>query len=95
MSAQADSKAVVHHEALANLAEAQKLSRTGSFDWNVLTGEITWSDETFRIFEYPSTQTPTMELVMARIHPADRALVQQTIDRASTERPHLMSNIAC
>ena len=36
----------------AFLAEAQRLSRTGSFGWNVLTGEITWSDETYRIFEF-------------------------------------------
>ncbi len=33
------------------LAEAQRLSRTGSFGWNVSSGEIYWSDETFRIFE--------------------------------------------
>src|ERR1700704_3009782 len=34
------------------LAEAQRLSHTGSFGWDVLTGEIYWSDETYRIFEY-------------------------------------------
>ena len=36
----------------AYLAEAQKLSHTGSFGWTVSTGEINWSDETFRIFQY-------------------------------------------
>ena len=36
----------------AYLAEAQKLSKTGSFGWNVSGGEIYWSEETFRIFEY-------------------------------------------
>src|SRR5580700_8496412 len=34
------------------LAEAQRLSRTGSFGWNVSTGEIYWSEETYKIFEY-------------------------------------------
>src|SRR6201994_3209995 len=33
------------------LAEAQRLSRTGSFGWNVLTGEVLWSAETYRVFE--------------------------------------------
>jgi hypothetical protein len=36
----------------AYLAEAQRLSHTGSFGWNISTGEIFWSDETFRIFEF-------------------------------------------
>src|SRR5258707_14992189 len=35
----------------AYLAEAQKLSHTGSFGWKPDTGEIVWSDETYRIFE--------------------------------------------
>jgi PAS domain S-box-containing protein len=40
----------------AYLAEAQKLSKTGSFGWNVFGGEIYWSEETFRIFEYGREQ---------------------------------------
>src|SRR6266436_4888166 len=39
----------------AYLAEAQRLSHTGSFGWRPSTGEITWSDETFRIFQYDRT----------------------------------------
>jgi signal transduction histidine kinase/CheY-like chemotaxis protein len=68
------------------LAEAQRLSRTGSFGWNVSSGEIYWSDETFRIFECDPVTKPTVELVIERTHPADRVLVRQTIDRASSER---------
>src|SRR6202011_3840764 len=68
------------------LAEAQRLSRTGSFGWNVSSGEIFWSDETFRIFECDPVTKPTVELVIERTHPADRVLVRQTIDRASSER---------
>jgi PAS domain S-box-containing protein len=70
----------------AYLSEAQRLSRTGSFGWNVTSGKIYWSQETFRIFEYDSTTEPTLELVLDRIHPEDRAMVQQVIDRVSLER---------
>ncbi len=43
----------------AHLAQAQELSRTGSFGWNVATGEVIWSKETFRIFEYDPATKPT------------------------------------
>src|ERR1700726_2106399 len=65
------------------LAEAQGLSKTGSFGWRPSTGEILWSEETFRIFEYDRTTTPTVELVLQRVHPEDGAIVKQTIERAS------------
>jgi PAS domain S-box-containing protein len=64
-------------------AEAQRLSQTGSFGWNSDTGEIAWSDETYRIFEYDSALKPTLDSVVQRVHPDDRALAQQVIDRAS------------
>jgi PAS domain S-box-containing protein len=67
----------------AYLAQAQRLSRTGSFGWTPSTGEIHWSDESFRIFQYDRTVKPTMELALQRIHPDDRALVNQAIDEAS------------
>src|SRR5262245_49852838 len=37
----------------AYLAEAQKLSHTGSFGWQIASGEIYWSEETYRIFGFP------------------------------------------
>src|SRR6267378_454875 len=69
----------------AHLAETQRLSHTGSFCWKPSTGEIIWSEETFRIFQYDPTITPTVELVLQRVHPEDAALVQQTIERAEQE----------
>jgi PAS domain S-box-containing protein len=65
------------------LAEAQRLSQTGSFGWNTHSGEIFWSEESFRIFEYDNTQSVTLEMVLERVHPEDKALVQRTLDRAS------------
>jgi PAS domain S-box-containing protein len=70
----------------AYLAEAQQLSHTGSFGWDVETGEIYWSRETFRIFDYEPANKISTELILARTHPDDRARVIQLIDRASHER---------
>jgi|SRR5579859_240637 len=69
----------------AYLAEAQELSHTGSFGWKVSSGEIFWSDETFRIFECDLKTKPTLEFALSRIHPDDRELVQQQIDRATRD----------
>ena len=69
----------------AYLAEAQSLSHTGSFGWVVSTGEIFWSEETFRIFEYEPATQPTVELVLQRIHPEDKDFVRQVIDRSARE----------
>src|SRR5258708_1939011 len=69
----------------AYLAEAQRLSHTGSFGWKVSTGEVLWSEETFRIFQYERTTKPTVELILQRVHPEDAALVQQTIERAAQD----------
>jgi PAS domain S-box-containing protein len=71
------------------LAEAQRLSRTGSFGWNVSSREIFWSDETYSIFEHDRALKPTLELILQRIHPDDRDRVQQTIARASEARANL------
>ena len=67
------------------LTEAQRLSHTGSFGWNVSSGKLYWSEETFRIFEYNRADQPTVEFVLQRTHPNDRARVQQTIERATQE----------
>jgi PAS domain S-box-containing protein len=53
------------------LAEAQKLSRTGSFGWNIATGEIFWSEEAFAIFEQDPASAPCIETIRARVHPED------------------------
>jgi signal transduction histidine kinase/ActR/RegA family two-component response regulator len=69
----------------AYLAEAQRLSHTGSFGWKVPTGEIVWSEETFRIFQYDRATEPTVERVLKRVHPEDAGLVKRTIERASQD----------
>jgi len=73
----------------AFLAQGQRISHTGTFGWNVSSGEIYWSEETYKIFEYERAVKPTLESIFRRIHPDDRDLVQQTIDRATNEGANL------
>jgi PAS domain S-box-containing protein len=68
----------------AFLAEAQHLSRIGSFAWRVATNEITWSEQLYRIFEFDPQVTVTLELIGTRVHPEDLTLLQNMIERASS-----------
>jgi PAS domain S-box-containing protein len=66
----------------AYLAEAQRLSQTGSFGWRPNCGEIVWSDETYRIFEYDHAVKPTIDLLVQRVHPEDRPDFLKVIESA-------------
>src|ERR1700756_3495975 len=87
---------ITEHELLAQelrrreayLTEAQRLSHTGSFGWKPDTGEIVWSDETYRIFEYDCSVKPTIDSVVQRVHPEDRADFQKVIGGASGGATH-------
>jgi transcriptional regulator with PAS, ATPase and Fis domain len=69
----------------AYLAGAQTLSHTGSFGWDISTGEQFWSEETYRIFAYDRTARPTFQLALERVHPEDLQLVQQVTAGASQD----------
>ncbi|MGC1321972.1 MAG: sigma 54-interacting transcriptional regulator [Candidatus Udaeobacter sp.] len=69
-------------EALREQAEA--LSHTGSFSWNVSTGELVWSDEEFRIMGYEPMVKPTLNLALKRIHPEDLSFVQRMMEKAKS-----------
>jgi PAS domain-containing protein len=70
------------------LAEAQRHSHTGSFGWQTDNGEIVWSDDTYRIFEYDLTEKPTLDMVTRRVDPRDRqcALISADVPLAYTEQ---------
>ncbi len=68
------------------LSEAQRLSQTGSFGWDLFRSKIYWSQETYRIFGYEPPTEPTLELVLDRTHPEDIDLVRKVIDHVSHER---------
>src|SRR5215469_14774889 len=70
----------------AYLAEAQRISHTGSFGWRVSSGEVSWSDETFRIFEWdPASFRPSVDSILERIHPEDATRVQREFNRAAND----------
>ena len=65
------------------LAAAQRISRTGSFVWDVSSGNIVWSAETFRIAGVDPSLKPTLELIYERVHPQDRSSVKKIIEVSS------------
>jgi PAS domain S-box-containing protein len=67
------------------LAEAQKLSHSGIFAWNVSNGMLEWSDETYRILGFTRETHPTLDLVFDRIHPEDRQRLVELRDRAARD----------
>ncbi|MEM5454637.1 ATP-binding protein [Paraburkholderia phytofirmans] len=71
----------------AYLADAQRLSHTGSFGWRIASGNIVWSKETYRIFGVDETIKPTIDLMLQCVHPDDRELVLHEINRAALGKP--------
>jgi PAS domain S-box-containing protein len=67
----------------AYLVEAQRLSVTGSFGWRVASGDVVWSEETYRIFELDRAVKPTIDLLLQRAHPEDRELVRHEVNRVA------------
>jgi PAS domain S-box-containing protein len=65
------------------LAQAQRLSLTGSFGWDVSTGNLVWSAESFHIAGVDPNVKPTLQLIHERIHPEDRAAVIEYMESAS------------
>ena len=69
------------------LAEAQRLSRSGSWAWDVRTGAIFWSQEFFRIYECdPEKTKPSWSYILERVHPEDRQGVEQRAEMESTQK---------
>jgi signal transduction histidine kinase len=64
----------------AYLTEAQRLSHTGSFGWNTASGDIVWSQQTYRIFEFAETVRPTFDFILERVHPGDRERVRREMN---------------
>jgi PAS domain S-box-containing protein len=68
------------------LAEAQRMSLTGSFGWDISTGKIYLSAETFRIFGFEPTRSIAVDAILERTHPEDRSTLQEVMERASRDR---------
>ena len=70
------------------LAEAQKVSHTGSWAWSPVSNTLLyWSEECYRILGYdPAQGLPSFESTFERIHPEDRPALAETIERAVREK---------
>nr|WP_249115927.1 PAS domain S-box protein [Azoarcus sp. L1K30] len=73
----------------AYLAQAQALSRTGSFGWNVRTDALYWSRETYCILGFAPDITPTLKHVFERIHPDDAQMVTDALGRVRSGAAHI------
>ncbi len=74
-------------ESQSRLVEAQRIAQVGSWDLDLLTGTLTWSEEIYRIFELdPRELGATYETFLGFVHPDDRELVDRTYTEAVARR---------
>jgi PAS domain S-box-containing protein len=72
----------------AFLVEGQRLARIGYFRWRLATGEISWTEETYRIFEFTPGTRPTLELIGTRVHPEDLPMMYEMVELAQRGKSH-------
>ena len=66
----------------ANLKRALDFGKLGSWEWNIVTGEVYWSDQTYRIYGWNMRETKaTYSSFFESVHPEDRAVVEQEMKR--------------
>jgi PAS domain S-box-containing protein len=71
----------------SRLSEAQSLAHIGHWEWDIRRDAVTWSDELYRIFGLtPSAENVSYAEYLQRLHPEDRAFVDETVQRAFAER---------
>ncbi|TMG08196.1 MAG: PAS domain S-box protein [Chloroflexi bacterium] len=68
------------------LAEAQAIAHVGSWEWDIATGAVTWSDEQCRLFGIPVGSPASYDEFVTRVHPEDRDRVERIIARGVAER---------
>jgi PAS domain S-box-containing protein len=69
----------------ALLTEAERIGRNGSWEWNIKTGELIWSDQLYRMFgKVKGKFAPTFESLLLSIHPEDRKHVEEVTNDAIT-----------
>ncbi|SUS03376.1 Two-component hybrid sensor and regulator [uncultured Defluviicoccus sp.] len=77
---------VLERSKAAYLDEAQRLSQTGSFGWNIATGELQWSDETFRICGIDRATPLSIDLINQRVHADDATAFREAVQAAVKSR---------
>ena len=70
-------------ESEARLNRAPEFGKVVGWEWDAATGELLWSDHTYRLFgEEPERMLPSYDVLLQRIHPEDRTSFQTACDRA-------------
>lgn len=76
----ADRGPSIEAELRRQLEAAQAITHIGSWEWNVATGSLTWSDELYRIYGLaPRSRPITLEFFLSRIHPDERGRIEREI----------------
>jgi len=71
----------------ASLANAQRIAHLGNWEWNIVTNELRWSDEIYRIFGLsPQEFGATYEAFLNSVHPDDREFVKKSVNNALYEK---------
>ena len=70
-------------ESEEGLAEAQKMAHIGNWKWNIVTDELHWSDEVYRIFGLsPQEFSATFDAYFNYVHPDDRDYLDNAVKEA-------------
>ena len=78
--------AAAQRDSEASLLNAQRIANLGDWDWNIVTGDLRWSDQIYRIFGLePQQFGATYEAFLRSVHPDDRDMVRAAVDRASSD----------
>ena len=76
------------------LEDAQRIAHLGSWDWNIITNELVWSDEVYRIFGLSQEKfSATYDAFLERVHPDDRRSLKSAVEQALND-PNTNYNIA-
>ncbi|MBN3968793.1 PAS domain S-box protein [Pseudomonas gregormendelii] len=73
----------------AFLAGAQRLSQTGSIGLKIPGGDMYWSEEARRIFEFGDEEQPALDSILGKTHPDDIDLIKKSVDDAYREQPFI------
>jgi PAS domain S-box-containing protein len=65
----------------AQLRDSQRLANVGSWEWEVATGRVRWSDQTYRIFGLPDETQPVLQTFLSRVHPKDLGIIAEAQER--------------
>ncbi|MGD9383801.1 MAG: PAS domain-containing protein [Desulfobacterales bacterium] len=69
-----------------SLAQVERIAHLGNWTWNIVTNELDWSDEVYRIFgQVPQEFEVTYDTFLNFVHPEDREFVNQSVDQALYE----------